>query len=123
MKFQSFIPPKISEYQFDSDKPELEELSNLFARLNRLLYDLSDDQRTRLIKTEAHDSWMLSETAPRNPFSFSLFQSDEDSDNLAHAAEYAFDAISELPLSSPSWRNQRSIPFRQSNLRNNSDKE
>lgn len=105
VKYQSFIPPKISEYQFDSDKTTLSELSTLFARLDKCLSDLSDEHRTRLMKTEAHDSWLLSEDISRNPFSFSLFQPNENSDNLARAMAYALDALKELPISTRLIRN------------------
>jgi len=105
MKYKSFVPPKISEYSFDSDKTVLAELSAEFARLDKCIIDLSDDQRTRLIKTEAHDSWLLSKDTPSNPFSFSLFQPNENSENLAHATDYAVEAVTELPISSRLIRN------------------
>lgn len=101
MAFKSYIPPKIEEYHsdpFDSTKPLIEELHRLAEGLNAPDEEKHEEISSRLIITEATDSWLLSAERPTNPFMF-FNDKNDNIDNLVEATEYAAVALEELPIS------------------------
>lgn len=105
MSYQSFIPPKISEYEYVKDEAVTEELANMFAELKTLVSGLSKNEVRELVSMEAYDSWRLSEEKAENSFSLVSAKGNENADNIVKATLYGAGALDELPISTRMIRN------------------
>lgn len=105
MSYQSFIPPKISEYEYIGDDAVLSELAGLFAELKTMVGELPESEVRELVSMEAYDSWRLSEEKAENSFSLVSAKGNENADNIVKATLYGAGALDELPISTRMIRN------------------
>lgn len=105
MSYQSFIPPKISEYEYIGDDAVLSELAGLFAELKTMVGELPESEVRELVSMEAYDSWRLSEEKAENSFSLVSAKGNENAENIVKATLYGAGALDELPISTRLIRN------------------
>lgn len=106
--FQSFIPPKIEDYNLivsPKIKTKIYTLDSTFGELDRRLRTLSDDDVKRLIELEARDSLRLASDVVSNPFAFNLAVDNTNEKAIVKATEYGAEAMNELPISGRLIRN------------------
>lgn len=106
--FQSFIPPKIGDYNLivsPKIKTKIYTLDSTFGELDRRLRTLSDDDVKRLIELEARDSLRLASDVVSNPFAFNLAVDNTNEKAIVKATEYGAEAMNELPISGRLIRN------------------